>query len=72
MLNRKLCFFGDKNKIMTYEVDKSKWELKKLDNRSFEFNYYSAAVTLPTGEALVTGGGSSASVYLYSKGTFIT
>ena len=33
--------------------------------QSFDFMYYAAAVTLPNGDALITGGGSSTTVYQY-------
>lgn len=61
--NKKITFFGDKNKIMLYDIDKNKWELKTLRSTQYEFNYYAAAVTLPNGDALITGGGSSSCVF---------
>jgi kelch-like protein 10 len=61
-----ICFFGDKNKIMAYKIVENTWELRQIDNR-FEFNYYSASATLPNGSVLITGGGSSNSVFIYSE-----
>ena len=60
-----ICFFGDKNKVMAYKILENKWEMRQLDNR-YEFNYYAASATLPNGSVLITGGGSSNSVYIYS------
>lgn len=33
--------------------------------QSLDFMYYAAAVTLPNGDALITGGGSSTTVYQF-------
>jgi len=59
-----LCFFGDKNQVMTFDLTTKQWDLRTLFSHH-DFNYYAAAVTLPDGSALVTGGGSSASVLHY-------
>jgi len=66
MTNKKLCFFGDTNKVMFFDIQSEKWSLKTLQRGNNEFLYYAAAVTLPNGDALVTGGGSSTTVYLFS------
>lgn len=63
MANKKICFFGDTNKIMSFDVLHERWSIKTLARGSFEFLYYAAAVTLPNGDALITGGGSSTVVY---------
>jgi hypothetical protein len=46
-------------------VQIEKWRTKTLPRSANEFLYYSAAVTLPNGDALITGGGSSTTVYQY-------
>lgn len=33
--NKKITFFGDKNKIMLYDIDKNKWELKTLRSSQY-------------------------------------
>lgn len=63
--NRKICFFGDTNKVMSFDLQTEKWSIKTLNRGNNEFLYYAAAVTLPNGDALVTGGGSSTTVYQY-------
>ena len=63
MEQKRICFFGDTNKVMTLDTHTEKWKLKTLPRGSNEFLYYSAAVTLPNGDALITGGGSSTTVY---------
>lgn len=66
MTNRRICFFGDTNKVMQFDVITEKWTIKTISGRtSNEFLYYAAAVTLPNGDALITGGGSSTMVYQY-------
>jgi len=60
----KICFFGEKNKVLMYNIDKDEWKLTHLPfGQSYEFNYYSSAVTLPNGSILITGGGISNAVY---------
>ena len=63
--NKKICFFGDTNKVMSLDLATDKWSLKTLARSNNEFLYYAAAVTLPNGDALITGGGSSTTVYQY-------
>jgi len=63
-----ICYFGDKNKVMTYDITSNTWDLKTYYG-AYEFNYYAAAVALPDGSALITGGGSSNSVYHYKNKT---
>jgi hypothetical protein len=67
MSNKKICFFGDTNKIMSLDLQAERWSIKTLTTRSNEFLYYAAAVTLPNGDALITGGGSSTMVYQFSN-----
>jgi hypothetical protein len=66
MTNKKICFFGDTNKVVSFDVQAEKWSVKTLNRSTNEFLYYAAAVTLPNGDALITGGGSSTTVYQYS------
>lgn len=61
-----VCYFGDKNKVMTYDITTKNWDLKTYYG-PHEFNYYAAAVALPDGSALITGGGSSNAVYHYKN-----
>ncbi len=65
MANKKICFFGDTNKIMCLDLQTERWSIKSLGRNSHEFLYYAAAVTLPNGDALITGGGSSTMVYQF-------
>ena len=65
MTNKRICFFGDTNKIMSIDLQTEKWHIKTLSRGSSEFLYYAAAVTLPNGDALITGGGSSTMVYQF-------
>ena len=56
---------------MEYNLCTKKWNIKALNTHS-DFLYYSAAVTLPNGDALIIGGGSSTAVYQYTnKGDLI-
>jgi len=71
MKNKRICFFGDTNKVMEFNLSSLKWTIKTL-NSHCDFLYYSAAVTLPNGDALIIGGGSSTAVYQFtSKGILI-
>lgn len=65
MTNKKLCFFGDANKVMCLDLQTEKWTIKTLQRSNNEFLYYAAAVTLPNGDSLITGGGSSTTVYQF-------
>jgi len=71
MKNKRICFFGDTNKVMEYSLNTKKWNIKTLNTHS-DFLYYSAAVTLPNGDSLIIGGGSSTVVFQYTnKGELI-
>jgi hypothetical protein len=61
-----IAFFGDKNKVMLFDLTKKTWEARRCV-MPYEFNYYAAAVTLPDGSALITGGGSSNAVYKFNN-----
>ena len=63
MTNKKLCFFGDTNKVIVLDLHEETWQIKTINKQNYEFLYYAAAVTLPNGDALITGGGSSQTVY---------
>ena len=65
MTSKKICFFGDTNKVMVFDIQSERWVVKTLTKSNLEFLYYAAAVTLPNGDALITGGGSSTTVYHY-------
>ena len=65
IMNPKICFFGDRNKILIYELDKDRWKMFFCKSTNLEFNYYSAAVSLPNGDAILTGGGDSAECYYF-------
>lgn len=56
VINGKICYMGEKNKILMYDIEKKEWFLKNLKNSPyFEFYYYSSAVTLPCGDLFVSG-----------------
>lgn len=57
--NARICFFGEKDKILEYRIANDDWRMATLPNANF--NYYSSAVTLPPGEVLLIGGGNSSS-----------
>ena len=65
--NPRICFFGEKNKVLQYNIEKSEWKLSFLPihGQNGEFNYYSSACTLPNGDIIVSGGGVSNTVYLF-------
>ena len=65
MTNKKLCFFGDTNKVIVLDLHDETWQIKTINKPNYEFLYYAAAVTLPNGDALITGGGSSQTVYQF-------
>lgn len=72
MQNKRICFFGDGNKVMEYNLETTTWFKKQIQNNNNDFLYYAAAVTLPNGDALIIGGGSSTTVYQYtSQGSLI-
>lgn len=76
MSDKKIAFFGDTNKVMLLDIRKHEWCIKTINNNSnrngsnappvnLDFMYYAAAVTLPNGDSLITGGGSSTTVYQF-------
>ena len=65
MTNKRICFFGDTNKVIVFDTHSQQWQIKTINKPNYEFLYYSAAVTLPNGDALITGGGSSTTVYQF-------
>ena len=77
MSDKKIAFFGDTNKVMLLDLKKNEWVIKTIQNYQqssrvnvnnggyLDFMYYAAAVTLPNGDALITGGGSSTTVYQF-------
>ena len=81
MSDKKIAFFGDTNKVMLLDLKNFEWTIKTINNngssnrnigsnggqgaQNLDFMYYAAAVTLPNGDALITGGGSSTTVYQY-------
>lgn len=64
VLQPQLSFFGDKNQVMTLDLTTLVWDLRTIFSQ-YEFSYYAAAVTLPDGSALITGGGSFSTVLQY-------
>jgi len=74
MSDKKIAFFGDTNKVMYLDLKRNEWAIKTINstrlngiggNVNLDFMYYAAAVTLPNGDALITGGGSSTTVYQF-------
>jgi hypothetical protein len=63
MTSKKIMFFGDTNKVIILDLHSHQWTIKTINKANYEFLYYAAAVTLPNGDALITGGGSSTTVY---------
>ena len=63
MTHKKICFFGDTNKVIVLDTHSENWQIRTINKPNYEFLYCSAAVTLPNGDALITGGGSSTTVY---------
>jgi len=59
-------FFGDGNKVISLDMHTESWQIKTINRPNCEFLYYAAGVTLPNGDALITGGGSSTTVYQFS------
>ena len=70
MTAKKICFFGDTNKVIIFDTHAESWQIKTISKPNYEFLYYSAAVTLPNGDALITGGGSSTTVYQFVNQKF--
>ncbi len=65
-VNPKICFFGEKKKILTLCPLTGVYSLTTISN-NYEIQYYASACTLPTGEIFITGGGSSNNCFLYSS-----
>lgn len=70
MSDKKIAFFGDTNKVMLFDLNKQDWAIHTVNANAdqplnLDFMYYAAAVTLPNGDALITGGGSSTFVYQF-------
>ena len=80
MSEKRIAFFGDTNKVMLLDAKKNEWTIKTINNnassragmnsssaqsQNLDFMYYAAAVTLPNGDSLITGGGSSTTVYQF-------
>lgn len=65
MTHKKICFFGDTNKVIVLDTHAETWQIRTISKPACEFLYYAAAVTLPNGDALITGGGSSTTVYQF-------
>ena len=50
---------------MSYDIQRDDWSLKTLrGDPNADFNYFSAATTLPNGEILISGGGISQDVFI--------
>ena len=67
-INKKICFFGDKDKVLKFSLQTESWQLIELENQP-EIKYYSASVSLPNGEILISGGGKSRKSYIYNEKT---
>ncbi len=60
----KICFFGERKKILTLCPITNTYSLTTINNGDIQ--YYASACTLPTGEIFITGGGSYNHCYLYN------
>jgi len=69
--NPKIGFFGERKRILHYDITTNQWESSVLHPQSPEFPYYSAAVTLPNGLAFITGGGCSSACYILKDNILI-
>jgi len=55
-----MCFFGDKNTALIFDLNKERWrkfELQQMYHLSFMS--YGTAVPLPSGNIMIFGGGKS-------------
>ncbi|CAK80422.1 unnamed protein product (macronuclear) [Paramecium tetraurelia] len=64
--NPQICYFGEKHKILVYNIEKNDWQYRQMANNTFDYNYYAAAASLPNGDIIMTGGGVSRNVMLIS------
>ena len=62
--------FGESNKLLVYEIMADKWTLLKLAQTEgapgLDFGYFGSAVTLDSGDVLITGGGISNLAAMFS------
>ena len=64
---KKICFLGEKNRILKYDLTTERWELTVISNVIFQIQFYSAACSLPDGNILITGGGHSYATFYYNE-----
>ncbi|CAD8161521.1 unnamed protein product [Paramecium pentaurelia] len=64
--NPQICYFGEKHKILIYNIEKNDWQYRQMSNNTFDYNYYAAAASLPNGDIIITGGGVSRNAMLIS------
>ena len=64
----KICFFGDRKKILTFCPITKTFTLTALTT-PIEIQFYSACCTLPSGDILIVGGGSSSATIQFSPWT---
>jgi hypothetical protein len=64
-INPKICFFGDRKRLLMYCPNTNSYSLTNLVT-PIEIQYYSACCTLPSGEIIITGGGSSNLTILFN------
>ncbi|CAK69936.1 unnamed protein product (macronuclear) [Paramecium tetraurelia] len=64
--NPQICYFGEKHKILIYNIEKNDWQYRQISNNTFDYNYYAAAASLPNGDIIITGGGVSRNAMLIS------
>ncbi|CAD8075185.1 unnamed protein product [Paramecium primaurelia] len=66
LLNPQICYFGEKHKILIYNIEKNDWQFRQMPNNTFDYKYYAAAASLPNGDIIITGGGVSRNAMLIS------
>lgn len=59
-----IYYFGDKDKVLSYEIDSGSWKLEQLKSPEIEANiilfpYYASSVSNGEGDVFIGGGGVS-------------
>ena len=64
MINKKICYFeasngGADNRVIVHDLESKIWSERIIDKPGFKFKKDQAAITLPSGDCLITGGWDS-------------